>query len=104
MPHPERRENIERMLAKTPNDPFLLYALAMTFVAEGREEEAITHLTALAEAHPDYHAAYFQLGQVLGGRGETDDARNWLDRGAAIAARIGDRKAAGEMESFRDAL
>ena len=104
MPHAERRKNIERMLEKNPDDPFLLYARAMTYVSEGREEEGISHLTSLAEAHPDYHAAYFQLGQILGARGETEEAKSWLERGAATAARLGDPKAAGEMEAFRDAL
>jgi hypothetical protein len=104
MPHAARRQQIEQMLEKAPNDPFLLYARAMTFVAEGRDEEGISSLTALAESHPDYHAAYFQLGQVLAARGEIEDAKSILERGAAVAAQMGDAKAAGEMEAFRDAL
>jgi tetratricopeptide (TPR) repeat protein len=104
MPHAERRKNIERMLERSPNDSFLLYGRAMSFIAEGREEEGIAALSTLVEAHPDYHAAYFQLGQILGARGEIDDAKDWLARGAAVAAKQGDSKAADEMEAFRDAL
>src|SRR4051812_40284929 len=71
--HPaDRRKNLERLLEKTPNDSFLLYARAMTFVAEGNENEGLFNLTALLEAHPDYHAAHLQIGQLLAARGETD--------------------------------
>ena len=104
MPHAKRRQNIEQMLEKSPNDSFLLYARAMTFVAEGREEEGITHLAALLESHPDYHAAHLQLGQIFAARGEIEEAKKWFEEGAAIAARLGDAKAAGEMQGFRDAL
>jgi tetratricopeptide (TPR) repeat protein len=104
MPHAKRRQNIERMLEKTPNDPFLLYARAMTFVSEGREEEGISHLTALLESHPDYHAAHLQIGQLLAARGDIDEAKDWFSKGTAIASRLGDMKAAGEMERFRDSL
>lgn len=103
-PHAERRKSIEQMLEKSPDDAFLLYGRALTFIAEGREEEGISALTELTASHPDYHAAYFQLGQILGARGEIDEAKDWLERGAALAALQGDAKAAGEMEAFRDAL
>jgi tetratricopeptide (TPR) repeat protein len=104
MPHAKRRQNIEQMLEKTPNDPFLLYAHAMTFLAEGREDEVVSRLTALLQSHPDYHAAHLQIGQVLAARGEIEEAKSWFEQGSAIAARLGDMKAAGEMERFRDAL
>jgi predicted Zn-dependent protease len=100
----ERRKNIERMLEKTPNDPFLLYGRAMTFAAEGNENEAVSQLTSLLESHPDYHAVHLQIGQILAGRGDIDEAKEWFTKGAAIAARLGDAKAAGEMQGFCDSL
>lgn len=103
--HPaDRRKNLDRMLEKTPNDPFLLYARAMTFVAERNEDEGLSSLTALLEAHPDYHAAHLQIGRVLAARGDIDEAKQWFSKGSAIAARLGDSKAAGEMQGFHDSL
>ena len=103
--HPrDRRKNLEQMLEKTPNDPFLLYARAMTFLAEGSDEEGVSNLMDLLKSHPDYHAAHLQIGQVLAARGDIDDARQWFSKGSAIAARLGDAKAAAEMDGFRDSL
>jgi predicted Zn-dependent protease len=100
----DRRKNIERMLEKTPNDPFLLYGRAMTFAAEGRADDAISHLTALLAAHQDYHPVHLQIGQLLAARGDVEEAKEWFEKGAVIAARLGDAKAAGEMQGFRDSL
>src|SRR5262245_62499573 len=100
----DRRKNLERLLEKSPNDPFLLYGRAMTFVADGNEEEGISALAALLNDHPDYHAAHLQIGQLLAARGDVEDARDWFAKGAVIAARLGDAKAAAEMEGFRDSL
>ena len=99
-----RRQKIERLLASSPNDPFLLYGLAMAMIAEGDEAGGIAKLRAMTETHPDYHAAYFQLGQCLTKSGDVEEAKEWLERGSAIAAKVGDVKAAREMADFADAL
>jgi predicted Zn-dependent protease len=99
-----RREKIERLLANSPNDPFLLYGLAMAFIAEGNESEGVAKLREMTETHPDYHAAHFQLGQICTKTGDVDEAKLWLERGSAIAARVGDAKAAREMADYAEAL
>ena len=104
MADPSRREKLERLLEKSPNDPFLLYGLAMAVVAEGDEAEGKKKLLQLVESHPDYHAAHFQLGQILTKSGDVAEAKEWLNRGSAIAAKVGDAKAAREMADFAEAL
>lgn len=100
MPEPTRREKIEKMLAADPNDVFLLYGLAMEHVREGNLDEAITRLADVAERHPDYHSAHFQLSQLLAQEGRTDEAKQWVAKGIEAARRVGAAHAAGEMEGF----
>lgn len=95
-----RREKLEAMLAQSPSDPFLHYGLSMELMREGNVAEAIDRLKSLTESHPDYQAAYFQLGQALADAGDVDEAKHWLTRGIDAAQRVGDTHAAAEMEGF----
>ncbi|MFO0948235.1 MAG: tetratricopeptide repeat protein [Planctomycetota bacterium] len=100
MTKPDRKAQIESLLAQSPNDTFLLYGLAMEYLKEGNAAEGIARLKHVADVNPNYPAAYFQLGQILSQQGETDEARDWLTRGVTVAQKIGDHHAAGEMEQF----
>lgn len=95
-----RRAKIETMLKANPDDAFLLYALALELLKEGDQAAGIEQLKRVASKHPDYHAAYFQLGQTLVASGEVDEAREWLEQGVSAAHRAGDTHAAGEMEEL----
>lgn len=99
-----RKQQIEGMLAESPNDSFLLYALAMEYLKEGDTDEGIARLATLTQKDPDYQAAYFQLGQVLVEEGKPDEAKTWITDGIAAAKRIGDTHAATEMQGFLDML
>jgi thioredoxin-like negative regulator of GroEL len=99
-----RRQQLERMLAESPADSFLVYGVALEYIREGSVEEGLMRLRGLVAENPDYQAAYFQLGQVLTQEGEVDEARHWLELGVAAAQRIGDAKAAREMSEFLSML
>jgi Tfp pilus assembly protein PilF len=100
MTQPSRRERIEQMLAKDPNDVFLLYGLAMEYVREGNVEESLQRLQVVVERDPNYHSAYFQAAQLLAQDGRADDARGWTIQGIEAAKRTGNAHAVGEMEGF----
>ena len=95
-----RREKIEAMLQKDPNDTFLLYGLAIEHVRENNIEEGVRQFAALTEKAPDYVPTYFQLGQVLAQAGRPEEARPWLQKGIAVAIRTGNHHTAEEMEAF----
>ena len=59
-----RREKLEQMLAGSPGDTFLLYALALARSSEGDAAGAIAGLKTLIETAPDYLPTYFQLAQL----------------------------------------
>jgi hypothetical protein len=69
-----------------------------------RWDEAIQTFTTLRTRNPDYIAMYLMCGQMLDGIGRKDDAREWLEAGAARARTKGDAHALGEIESAIAAL
>ena len=95
-----RRERIEDMLAETPDDPELRYALAMEHKSAGDEEAAVRCFRELLAVAPAYVPAYFQTGQLLAQLGREDEARGVLQDGVAAARRTGDEHAAGEMTAL----
>jgi Flp pilus assembly protein TadD len=88
------------MLTQNPRDAFLAYGLAIEILKEGDSSAAIEQFRRVIADHPDYQAAYFQLGQALSNLGETDEARKTVEAGIEAARRIGDQHAAAEMEGF----
>lgn len=99
-----RREKLEAMLAGSPDDPFLRYALALALASEGDVPGAIARLDDMLQATPDYVPAYFQLAQLHAGRGQGELARPVLTRGIEMARRAGDSHAEGEMRGFLEQL
>ncbi|WLD11117.1 hypothetical protein [Planctellipticum variicoloris] len=99
-----RRNQLEAMLAEDPSDPFLHYALAMEEKSSGNSPAALARLTEIESRFPDLVAAYFQRGQILSAAGESEAAQDVLLRGIAVARRVGDLHAAGEMQGLLDLL
>lgn len=99
-----RREQLEQLLAASPGDAFLQYAVAMTCLSDGQPAEAARRLADINQQHPDNVAAWFQRGKVLAQLGEEDDARSVINSGIAVARRVGDSHAEGEMRAFLDML
>lgn len=99
-----RRAQLEQFLAAEPHDPFVRYGLAMICAADGDTDLAQQHFEQLITEHPDYVAGYFQWAQLLARLDEADCAKPLLMTGIAVARRIGDSHAAGEMTEFLGSL
>jgi predicted Zn-dependent protease len=95
-----RKAQLEEMLADEPNDPFLRYGLAMEFVSEGNDTEAVRRFEELFAVSADYVPGYLQAGQALLRLGRNAEARDVLNRGIGVAMRQGDQHAAEEMQGF----
>ena len=98
------RAQLEQLLAADPTDVFLAYAVAMACASEGSPDEAIDRLAALVEEHADYVPAWFQRGQLLASERRVQAARDVLTEGIAVARRVGDAHAEGEMTEFLESL
>ena len=100
----KRLELLERAIAKGTQDPFVRYAHAMELRSLGRGDDALTALLDVRERHPEYVPSYLMAGQLAIELGRAEEARDWLVRGAEVAARAGDAHALSEMQRALDTL
>jgi predicted Zn-dependent protease len=99
-----RRQKLEALLSESPNDPFLIYGLAMDDWGAGRAEPALAGLRQVLQVDPDYVAAYLQQGQILAASSRPAEAVEILKVGIDVANRIGDAHAASEMAGLAQSL
>ena len=100
----DRLAQLTKLLEKDPADPFLLYGIALEHKKAGRLDEALDWLGRTLEADEGYCYAYYQQGQTLEAKGDTDAARTAYQRGIGVARRVGDGHAAGELQVALDLL
>ncbi len=102
---PEQRiQAFRAFVAKSPDDPFARYSLAMALRSAGRGEEAATELEELRRRRPDYVPTYLMLGQALEALGRDAEAARAYEDGAAAAARANDMHARSELGQALDGL
>src|SRR5882762_430373 len=94
-----RMATLVRMLAKEPDDLFLLYAIALEHKKAGDFADALKYLADVLKRDALYCVAYQQASQVHEQAGETEEAKRAYRDGIAAAARKGDQHAREEMES-----
>jgi len=99
-----RRQMLEELVAKKPDDAFSRYGLAMECMNSGDPSAADQHFRALLERNADYVPAYLMYGQLLARESRTSEAKRILSSGMAAAAKKGDQHARSEMETLLNEL
>jgi Flp pilus assembly protein TadD len=99
-----RKQQLEEMLAEDPKDPFLRYGLAMEYVREGNDEEAVRRFLEMATVTPEYVPMYLQAGQALARLGRLEQAREMYRNGIAMARQQREDHAAEEMQGLMEGL
>src|SRR5215469_10037356 len=99
-PKKSRRQMLEELVAKKPDDAFSRYGLAMECMNAGDMQAADAHFRALLASNAGYVPAYLMYGQLLARESRLDDARRILSSGMAAAAQRGDEHARSEMEAL----
>jgi len=95
----DRLQRITEMLSNTPNDAFLLFALAQELKNAARVEEAIAAFRNLRKQHPDYVGLYYHYAAVLAEAKRTSAAEEVYEQGIAVAQKIGDQHALAELKN-----
>jgi tetratricopeptide (TPR) repeat protein len=96
---PTRSQQLEKMLEREPNDPFLLYGLALEHKKSSDFARAVELLHRTIEVDPGYCYAYYQLGQIHAATGDLVTAKRVFEQGIAAATKKGDGHAAGEISA-----
>ena len=92
------------MLAETPDDTFLRYALAMELENEDENERSLELHRGLMADDPPYVPSFFMSGQQLANLDRIDEAKQMLEQGIEQANAQNNLHAAGEMRQFLDSL
>ena len=99
-----RREQLEAMLAETPDDTFLRYALAMELENEDENERSLELHRGLMADDPPYVPSFFMSGQQLANLDRIDEAKQMLEQGIEQANAQNNLHAAGEIRHVLDSL
>lgn len=99
-----RRETLEELVAKNPNDAFARYGLAMECMNGGDAAAADTHFRYLVEHNAEYVPAYLMYGQLLARESRNEEARRILTNGVAAATKANNQHARSEMEGLLNEL
>jgi predicted Zn-dependent protease len=95
---------LRQIAARTPNDPFPRYGVAMELRKLGQLEPAREAFAELVQAHPDYVPAYLMFGNLLVELGARAEAAKIFAQGIQAASRAGNMHALGELEGALAAL
>ena len=93
----DRKAQLQKLLEREPNDPFLLYGLALEHKKSNEPQQALDLLDQVIAIDPLYCYAYFQSGQIKAATGDISGAKAILERGAAAAVKKMDAKAQSEL-------
>jgi Tfp pilus assembly protein PilF len=95
----EKIENLKSFLINSPGDSFLKHALALEYIKLGEEAEARKLFLEILEHDPSYIGSYYHLARLLERTGETENAKNWYERGMIAAKQAGDIHAYNELQA-----
>lgn len=71
----QRLEQLRKLHAADPQDPFCTYGIALEIAKTGDLDEALAWLDKTIGLDETYCYAYFQKGKLLGEAGQTDEAK-----------------------------
>jgi tetratricopeptide (TPR) repeat protein len=95
----DRIATFRSFIAKSPQDPFPRYGLAMEHKMRGEHELAWAEFEHLLERFPNYVPTYLMAGGTLAALGRANEAADVYRRGISAADRQGDQHACRELES-----
>jgi predicted Zn-dependent protease len=100
----QRIQAFRAFVARSPDDAFARYSLAMALRSAGRGDEAAAEFRELRARRPDYVPTYLMLGQTLETLGRDDEAAQAYEDGVAAATRVNDMHARSELEQALEAV
>jgi tetratricopeptide (TPR) repeat protein len=99
-----RLTQLRAIESRTPDDPFIRYAIALELLKSKDTDGALDYLARTLAVDADYLYAYYQQGQILEKRGDVPAAKSAYDAGIVRARAKGDNKALSELKAARDFL
>ena len=92
-----RLDQLLTFLAGSPEDPFILYAIASEYVKLKDQDQALVYFQKLLEIKPDYVGAYYHFGRLYESMGEKEQALAIYQQGMSVAKQVQDQHAWSEL-------
>lgn len=96
-----RLDQLQQLLADSPDDAFLLFALAKEYEKLGDGEKAMQFYLRLAERHPDYVGNYYHLGKAYEAVGDPSKAFFTYKKGMQVARAARDQHSYNELAAAK---
>lgn len=94
----ERIELLEKYLSETPNDPFLIYGLALEYqLAEPLKCKEL--FLQLLNEFPDYSPTYYMAAQFFIEQQDHQKAREVFEKGINVIEKSADIKSLAELKN-----
>lgn len=93
-----RIDSLLNILASSPKDTFVLYALALEYKQMNELDEAATYFLKCKIQDESYLALYYHYGNLLVLQQKYSEAQNILKQGIEIAIQQNDMKTKSELE------
>lgn len=95
----QRLEHLTRLLESSPNDSFLLFALAKEHEGLHNQRDALTFYLRLLESDPGYVGLYYHLGKLYEAQQDIEKAIMTYKNGIKVSKKAGDRHAMSELSA-----
>jgi len=95
-----RIKELEALLEESPDDPFIIYALAREFEKQSSAMQAMLMYEYLVNSHPTYIATYYHYAKVLHELGNRNQAIALLNKGIEMGTQEKEMHAVGEMRGL----
>lgn len=92
-----RLEQLKGFLQSSPNDSFILFAIAKEYEGLSQSDQALAYYLKLRKEDPNYVGTYYHLGKLYETREALSEAFAIYKEGMAIAKAIGDQHALSEL-------
>lgn len=96
-----RLHQLLALLEESPDDSFLLFAIAKEYEGAGQAETAREYYHRLLEEDPEYIGVYYHLGKLCEKQGDLHQAFAIYGKGMEMARRLGDQHALSELAGAR---
>jgi tetratricopeptide (TPR) repeat protein len=93
-----RIQKLLEYLKESPNESFLLFALAKEYEGMEMIVEARSYYQQLMDKDPDYVGLYYHFGKLSESQEKLDEAMLIYTKGMDVAKKIGDRHALAEIK------
>ncbi|GIV32941.1 MAG: hypothetical protein KatS3mg031_0476 [Chitinophagales bacterium] len=92
-------QELHNLLNQSPDDPFILFALAQEYGKRSQLDAALSYYLQLITAFPDYTGTYYHLGKIYERLGQYDNAIKTYQKGMDITQKKGDQHAYTELKA-----